>query len=227
MTLPSTGVSSAGYEQTNNGVTVERKEYPVIIPSLGNNKGNISSNSGSEGVFHTCIRDQTKAVCSNQSEDENGYVITGANAICEKHTRYRPEDYEYVLQNYASKNSGSIPAVKEESNSFAPAFNEPRAKAPTTKLNEEDDDGYLVPDMEINAGRDGDGYLVPICREFCERDMSSVTDLDGYVVPTFTGQEKRELNKDRDGYMYLLPNVSRNTGGNARNEEAGHGYYLH
>ena len=33
------------------------------------------------------------------------------------------------------------------------------------------------------------------------RDESSVTDIDGYVVPAFTGQEKRESNKDRDGYM--------------------------
>ena len=225
--LPSTGVSSADYEQTDNGVTVEMDQYPVIIPSLGNNKGNISSNSGSVGMLQTCIRDQTTAVCSNKIKDEDGYVITSTSAICEKHTRYRPEDYEYVIQNYASKNHGPIQVVKEDSESVAPVFNEPRAKTPTTKLNEEDDDGYVVPDMEINSDRDEEGYLVPFCREHGERDMPSMTDIDGYVVPTFfTGQEKKESNKDRDGYMYLLPTMSINTGENTRYEVAGHGYCL-
>ena len=225
MKPPSTGVSSVDYEQTDNGVTVEIKEYPVIIPFSGYNKGNICSNFGSEGVFHTCIRDHTIAVCSTKNEDEDGYVITSTSAICEKHTRGRPDDYEYVLQNYASKNHGPILAVKEDSESVAPVFNEPRAKAQTTKLKEEDDDGYVVPDMEINADRDGGGYLVPICRELCEKDMPCQTDIAGYVVPTFTSQEKRESNKDRDGYMYLLPTGSRNIGGNARIEVAGHGSY--
>ena len=50
------------------------------------------------------------------------------------------------------------------------------------------------------------------------RDESSMTDIDGYVVPTIAGQEKRESNKDRDGYMYLLPTMSRITRGNARVE---------
>ena len=117
----------------------------------------------------------------------------------------------------------------------------------------EDEDGYLIPSISANCEKHNkyiaedyecvfQNYTfknhIPAVKDekrearmgkiwgINARDESSMSDIDGYVVPTFTGQEKRELNKDRDGYMYLLPTGSRNTGGNTRIElhVDGHGY---
>ena len=116
----------------------------------------------------------------------------------------------------------------------------------------EDEDGYLIPSISANCEQHikyiADDYEC-VCQNYTfknhtpavkdekrearmgkiwginARDESSMTDIDGYVVPTIiTSQEKRESNKDRDGYMYLLPTGSRNTGGNTRVEVDRHGY---
>ena len=78
----STGVD---HEQTNN---VEMNQYPIIVPSLGNNMSNVHSDPGSATVLQTCNRDGTRR---GGDDDNDGFCLVD-NVLYESCEINRPDD---------------------------------------------------------------------------------------------------------------------------------------
>ena len=76
--------SGVDREQSNN---VEMNQYPLMVPSLGNNMSNISSDPGSATVLQTCNPDGT----GSGDEDNDGFCLVD-NVLYESCEINRPDD---------------------------------------------------------------------------------------------------------------------------------------